>query len=59
MNVSINYKTLTPKKSAINQVLFVDENFNILKKKNFFQIKNFYLQQIYLKLKILKKKLLV
>ena len=29
MNVVTNYKNINTKKNAINQVLFVDENFNI------------------------------
>ena len=56
MNVSINYKTTTSKKSAINQVLFVDENFNISKCKKFFSNREFFFVTDLLKSKDLKKK---
>ena len=36
MNVVINYKIVRAKNSAINQVLFVDDNYSILKLKKFF-----------------------
>ncbi len=58
MNVSINYKTLTSKKSAINQVLFVEENFNISKIKKFFSNKEFLFVTDLLKTKDLKKKII-
>ena len=58
MNVSINYKTLTSKKSAINQVLFVEKNFNIIKIKKFFSNKEFLFATDLLKTKDLKKKII-
>ena len=56
MNVVINYKNIISKKSAINQVLFVDENFNISKCKRFFSNKEFSFVNDLLKSKDLKKK---
>ena len=56
MNVVINYKNTNSKKSAINQVLFVDENFNISKCKRFFSNKEFSYVNDLLKSKDLKKK---
>ena len=58
MNVVINYKNINSKKSAINQVLFVDENFNITKCKKFFSNKEFIFVTDLLKSKDLKKKLI-
>ena len=36
MNVKIDYRNKVSKKSAINQVLFVNENFSISKYKKYF-----------------------
>ena len=58
MDVSINYKTLASKKSAINQVLFVEENFNIIKIKKFFSNKEFLFATDLLKTKDLKEKII-
>ncbi len=56
MNVEINYRTIASKKSAVNQVLFVDESFNISKSKKFFLNKEFSFITDLLKSKNLKKK---
>ena len=56
MNVVINYKNINSKKSVINQVLFVDENFNISKCKSYFSNKDFSFLTDLLKSKDLKKK---
>ena len=56
MNVLINYKENKFKKSAINQVLFVDEIFNISKCKNLFSKKEYSFIIDLIKSKNLKKK---
>ena len=56
MNVVINYKNTNFKNNTINQVLFVDENFNISKCKRFFSNKEFSYVNDLLKSKDLKKK---
>ena len=55
MNVVINYKNVNSKKSPINQLLFVDENFNISNCKRFFLNKEFSFVSDLLKSKDLKK----
>ena len=56
MNVVINYRSIVSKKSPINQVLFVDDSFNISKSKKFFLSKEFSFVSDLLKSKDLKKK---
>ena len=56
MNVKINYKNISFKKGAINQVLFVDENFSISKIKKYFLNKEFSFVSDLLKSQDLKKK---
>ncbi len=58
MNVVISYKNINSKKSRINQVLFVDESFNISKCKTFFSNKEFSFATDLIKSKNLKKKFL-
>ncbi len=56
MNVVINFKNISSKKSAINQVLFVNDTFNISKCKKFFSNKEFLFVNDLLKSKNIKKK---
>ncbi|WP_440676668.1 leucyl aminopeptidase [Candidatus Pelagibacter sp. HIMB1587] len=56
MNVVIDYKNTKSKKSTLNQVLFVNENFNISKCKSFFSSTEFTFVNDLLKSKDLKKK---
>ena len=56
MNVKINYKSKSSKKSAINQVLFTNENFNLTKIKKYFLYKEFSFISDLLKSRDLKKK---
>ena len=56
MNDVINYKSINSKKKAINQVLFVNDSFNISKCKKFFLSKEFLFVTDLLKSKNLKKK---
>ena len=56
MNVVISYRSIASKKKAINQVLFVDDSFNISKCKKFFSAKEFSFVTDLLKSKDFKKK---
>ena len=56
MKVSLSYKNISSKKRAINQVLFIDKDFNIRKLKKNFSDKEFYFVSDLLKSKDFKKK---
>ena len=56
MNVVISYRSIASKKKAVNQVLFVDDSFNISKCKKFFLAKEFSFVTDILKSKNLKRK---
>ena len=56
MKVTISYKNISSQKRVINQVLFVDRDYSIIKLKKYFSDKEFYFLSDLLKSKDFKKK---
>ena len=56
MKVTISYKKISSQKRVINQVLFVDRDYSIIKLKKYFSDKEFYFLSDLLKSKDFKKK---